>query len=89
MEIQNGGKSGQMQMGVAYMGRCIVAQGIQGKRKFDFMSYGSRVIGQNVKRPHGGAIRGLSGKFRAEVHCWHARSVCAQFQSDRTSGTGD
>ena len=61
----------------------------RGKINFDFMSYGLRVIGKNVKRPHGGAITGLSGIFWAEVHCWHPRSVCAQFRSDRTSGTGD
>ena len=48
-----------------------------------------KVIGPNVKRPHGGAIPALSRKFEAEVHCWHPRSVCAQFRSDRTSGTGD
>ena len=40
-------------------------------------------------RPHGGAIPGLSRKFGSEVHCWHPRSVCAQFRSDRTSGAGD
>ena len=76
-----------MQMGVAYMGRCATTQGIQGKGNFEFMSNGSRVIGPNIKRPHGGAIAGLSGKFGAEVHCWHPRNVCAQFGSDRTSGT--
>ena len=40
-------------------------------------------------RPHGGAITGLSVKFGAEVHCWHPRNECAQFRTDRTSGTGD
>ena len=40
-------------------------------------------------RPHGGAILGLSRKCGAEVHCWHPRSVCAQFRSNRTSGAGD
>ena len=40
--------------------------------------------------PHdGGAMPGRSRKFVSEVHCWHQRSVCAQFRSDRTSGTGD
>ena len=63
--------------------------GIQGKRNFEFMSNGSRVIEPNIKRPHGGAITALYGKFGAEVHCWHPRNVCAQFRSDRTSGTGD
>ena len=79
----------EMLMGVAYMGRCAITQGIHGKRDFDFMSYGSRVIGQNIKWPHGGAITGLSGRFGAEVHHWHPRSVSAQFRSLRTSGTGD
>ena len=85
MKIQNGGKSRQMQMGVAYMGRCVK----ESRGKYFLISDGSRVIGQNVNRPHGGAITGLSGKFGAEVHCWHPRSVCAQFRSDRTSGAGD
>ena len=40
----------------AYMGRCATTQGIQGKGNFEFMSYGSRVIGANIKWPHGGAI---------------------------------
>ena len=40
-------------------------------------------------RPHGGARPGLSRKFEAEVHCWHPRSVCAKFRSNRTSGAGD
>ena len=40
-------------------------------------------------RPHGGAIPGLSRKCGSEVHCWHPRSVCAQFHSNRTSGPGD
>ena len=48
-KIQNGGKSILTQMGVAYMGGCVMSQGIQGKRNFEILSYGSRVIGQNVK----------------------------------------
>ena len=48
-KIQNGGKSILTQMGVAYLGRCATTQGIQGKNNFDFPTYGSRVIGQNVK----------------------------------------
>ena len=35
--------------GCGFMGRCIMTQGIQGKIFFDFTTYGSRVIGQNVK----------------------------------------
>ena len=69
--------------------KCWCYNRIQGKRNFEFMSYGSRVIGPNIKWPHGGAITALSGKFGAEVHCWHPRNVCAQFGSDRTSGTRD
>ena len=38
------------QMGVAYMHRCVMSQGIQGKGNCHFMSYGSRVTGQKVKR---------------------------------------
>ena len=30
-----------------------------GERFFDVMSYGSKVIGSNIKLPHGGAITGL------------------------------
>ena len=60
------------------MGRCATTQGILGKRNFEFMSYGSRVIGRNIKWPHGGAITALSGNFGAEVHGWHPRN-----------GTGD
>ena len=41
-------------MGVAYMGRCVMTQGIQGKKNFDFTTYGSRVMGQNVKQPKTG-----------------------------------
>ena len=48
-KIQNGGKSFYTQMGVAYLGRCVRTQGIQGKKNFDFPTYGSRVRGQNVK----------------------------------------
>ena len=48
-KIQNCGKSILTQMGVAYMERCVMSQGIQGKRNFNFMTYGSRVIRQNVK----------------------------------------
>ena len=48
-KIQNGGKSILTQMGVVYLGRCATTQGIQGKNNFDFPTYGSRVIGQNVK----------------------------------------
>ena len=40
-------------------------------------------------RPHGGAIPDLSRKCGSEVHCWHPRSVCAEFHSNRTSGAGD
>ena len=50
------------------------------------------VMERNVfckNRPHGGAIPGLSRNFEAEVHCWHPRSVCAKFRSNRTSGSGD
>ena len=36
-------------MGVAYVEKCVMSQGIQGKRNFEIPSYGSRVIGQNVK----------------------------------------
>ena len=53
------------------------------------MSYGSRVIGQSVKRFHGGVITDLSGEFGAEIHCWHPGSVCAQFGSDRAKDAGD
>ena len=49
-KIQNGGKSILTQMGVAYMERCVMTQGIQGKKNFDFTTYGSRVMGQKVKR---------------------------------------
>ena len=49
-EIQNGGKSIMNQRGVAYMRRCVMSQGIQGKGHFHFTSYGSRVTGQKVKR---------------------------------------
>ena len=54
----------------AYLGnlRQRFIDGIQGKRNFEFMSNGSRVIEPNIKRPHGGAISGLSRKFEAEVH---------------------
>ena len=48
-KIQDGGKSIMAQMGVAYMGRCVLTQGIQGKKNFNFPIYGSRVTGQNVK----------------------------------------
>ena len=36
-------------MAVAYMGRCVMTHRIQGKINFDFTTYGSRVIGENVK----------------------------------------
>ena len=39
----------QAEMGVAYVEKCVMSQGIQGKRNFEIPSYGSRVIGQNVK----------------------------------------
>ena len=45
---QNGGKSILTEMGVAYVARCDMDQGIQEKNNFDFTTYGSRVIGQNV-----------------------------------------
>ena len=48
-KIQNGGKSILTQMGVAYMARCVMTQGIQGKKNFDSTTYGSRVMGWNVK----------------------------------------
>ena len=48
-KMQNGGKSSQTQMGVAYLEKCVTTQGIQGKKNLDFPTYGSRVIGQNVK----------------------------------------
>ena len=48
-KIQNGGKSILTQMGVAYLGGCARTQGIQGKKNFDFPTYGSRDIGQKVK----------------------------------------
>ena len=35
-------------MGVAYMGSCVITQGVQGKIYFDSMNNGSSVIGQNV-----------------------------------------
>ena len=39
------------QMGVAYMGRCIMVQGILGKIYIkNLTTYGSRVIGINVVR---------------------------------------
>ena len=41
---------------------------------------GLRVINRNVfcpNRPHGGAITGRCGIFRAEVRRWHPGSVCA------------
>ena len=41
-------------MGVAYMGRCVMTQRIQGKKNFEFTTYGSRVIGQNVKQAETG-----------------------------------
>ena len=47
--IQNGGKSLPAEMGVAYMERCVMTQGMLGKKNFKFMTYGSRVMGQNVK----------------------------------------
>ena len=37
------------QMGVAYMERCVMDQGIQGKNNFNFSTYGSKVIRKNVK----------------------------------------
>ena len=46
---QNGGKSVLTEMGVAYVGRCDMGQGIQEKNNFDFTTYGSRVISQKVK----------------------------------------
>ena len=46
-KIQNGGKSIQTQMGVAYIGSCDPRN--PGKKDFDSTTYGSRVIGQNVK----------------------------------------
>ena len=46
-KILNGGKSILTQMGVAYMGSCVVTQVIQGKY-FYFTTYGS-IIGQNIK----------------------------------------
>ena len=46
---RNGGKSILTQMGVAYLGRCVRTQGIQGKNNFVFPTYGARVTGQNVK----------------------------------------
>ena len=42
-------KSILAQMGVAYTGRCVMTQGIQGKNNFNYPTYGSRVISQNVK----------------------------------------
>ena len=47
-KIQNGWKSILMQMGVAYLGRCVTIQGIQGNNNFDFPTHGSRVIDQKV-----------------------------------------
>ena len=48
-KMQNGGKSILTEMGVAYVGRCVMTQGILGTKNFDFTTYGARVIGQNVK----------------------------------------
>ena len=48
-KIQDGGKSILTEMGVAYMERCVMDQGIHGKKNFNFSTYGSRVISQNVK----------------------------------------
>ena len=48
-KIQDGGKSILAQMGVAYMERCVLTQGIQGKHIFNFPSYGSRVARQVVR----------------------------------------
>ena len=48
-KIQDGGKSILTQMGVAYMGRCVSTQGIQGKKNFNFPTYGSRVTRQVVR----------------------------------------
>ena len=49
-KIQNGGKSILAQMGVAYLERCVMVQGILGKKYFDFTTYGSTVISQNIKQ---------------------------------------
>ena len=49
-KIQNGGKSIKNRMDMAYMQRCVMSQGIQGKRNFHVKSYASRVTGQNVKQ---------------------------------------
>ena len=48
-KIQNVGKSIQKQMGMAYMGRFVMIHRIQRKINFDFTTYGSRVIEENVK----------------------------------------
>ena len=44
VKIKNGRKSILMEMGVAYIGRCVMTQGIQGKIFFYLTNYGSRVI---------------------------------------------
>ena len=49
-KIQNGGKSVEMQMGVAYMWICVLSQGLQGKRLFCFRSYGWGNTEWKVKR---------------------------------------
>ena len=36
-------------IGVAYVDRCVMVQGILRKNNFDFTTYGSTVISQNVK----------------------------------------
>ena len=50
---------------------------------FYFMTYGSRVISQNVKQAVIAPPCGRPGNFGAEVHRWHPGSVCAKFGVDR------
>ena len=64
------------QMGVAYVARWVMVQGILGKNNLGFMTYGSRVISQ---RPVIVPPWGRSGGFGPAVHCWHPGSVCADF----------
>ena len=39
-------------------------------------------------QPHGGATTGLCEKYGAEVQNFHAGSVCAKLERDRTNGAG-
>ena len=76
-------------IGMSYMGRCVMTQGIQGNYNLKFPTYGSRVTGQNVKWAVIAPPWGRFEKFEAEVLDWHPGNVCAQFGSDRANGDWD